>query len=323
MMTYYEWKKAIIVNYQSEKEHDMRQFGIQVISDIDDSGKELICSSIYGTNNNAILKNALGSAENVAIIVGFGGNTNLHLGHLLLSNELRFYLNKINNPKFYFVNFDADEDKSFVNKIKLLSEDSGKSMDYEIIDYKNLAALKLRRKIAQSLNINTVNRVMGWQNENMQSYEKTLDMLTTFSLGSILQEHQSIILTDINQKTYYALYKQIENRISNQDTCFVYHLLIPSLKSPTERMSIKNPKSLIYLDDSNDEIENKLKKSYSGVENKETTCSILRVADLLLSDDKTMRLVNNCINTANGCKNCKANNITMLSNEIIKRRTRR
>ena len=322
-MTYYEWKKTIVGNYQKEKEHDMHQFGIYPIDVTTDIGHKLICSNIFGTNDNNSLCQALNSNEDVAIIVGFGGNTNLHLGHLLLSNELNFYLNNIQCPKFYFVNFDADNNKEFVNQIKRLSENSEHSMKYEIIDYKNINALKLKRKIAQCLNINTVNRVMGWKNEDIQSYEKMLDMLATFSLGSIIPEKYSIILTDINQKTYYALYKQIESKINNNITCFVYHLLMPSLKSPTERMSIKKPKSLIYLNETNAEIEDKLKKSYSGIYNKENTCSILRIADLVLSSDEMMRLVNNCINNNNSCNACKISNIGTISNEIVNRNTRK
>lgn len=322
-MTYLEWKKIIISNYQKEKEKDMHQFGIQIIDDTTDIGKKLICSNIFGTNSNKMLNYAINSNEDVAIIVGFGGNSNLHLGHLLLSNELNFYMNSIKNPKFYFVNFEADNNRSFVDQIIGLSEDYNGMMNYEIIDYKNLESLKLKRKIAQSLNINTVNRVMGWENEDIQSYEKMLDMLTTFSLGAILKEKQSIILTDINQKTYYALYKQIENKINTKDTCFVYHLLMPSLKSPNERMSIKNPKSLIYLTDKNEEIENKLRKSYSGIDHKENTCSILRVADLVLSSDDTIQLINNCINNSNGCKDCKMDNIPTISEEIVRRRIRK
>lgn len=319
-MKYYEWKKFIINNYQKEKENDMKQFGIRPIDDTTNTGKNLICSNVFGTNNNNTLESIINSEEEVAIIVGFGGTGNLHLGHLLLSNELKYYLTNIKHPKFYFVNFEINYDIEILNQMKKLSESANKHMKYEIIDYNNLDVLKLKRKISQFLNINTVNRVMGWKNEKMQSYEKMLDMLTTFSLGSILQEKHSLILIDINQKTYYALYKQIENKINKNLTCFVYHILFPSLKSPIERMSIKKAKSLIYLTDSYDKIESKLKKSYSGMENKEATCSFLRVADLVLSENDMTILINDCIKNINICNTCKNVNAEIISKKIIKRR---
>lgn len=322
-MKYYEWKKRIIESYIKNKRSEMQQFGIQEIDSTTDIGKKLVCSNIFGTNNNDRLKSIADSNENTAIIVGFGGNDELHLGHLLLANELNFYLKNIKKPKFYFVNFESENNKKFVTKIKNLSAIYDYDMKYEIIDYKNLEALKLKKKIAKSLNINEVNRVMGWKNEKIHSYEKVLDMLTTFALGNILPEKQSIILTDINQKTYYALYKKIENKVNNINACFVYHLLMPSLKSPSERMSVKNTKSLIQLNDNLEEIEKKLKKSYSGVEDKEITCFILRTADLVLTNNETIVLVNNCINNLSYCKYCKENNIEKISNEIHKRKIRK
>lgn len=319
-MTYYEWKKNIISNYQELKANDMKQFGIEATDDNNDFGKKLICANIFGTNNNSLFQSISNSQESTAVIIGFGGNSNLHLGHLLLINELVFYLKNLKQVKLYFVNLESDNDKSFVHKIRQIIDFYDVNVNYEIIDYKNLDALKLKKKIAQSLNINTVNRVMGWSNENLQSYEKMLDMVTTFSLGSILAEKNSIVITDINQKTYYALYKQIENKLKNTSTCFVYHLLMPSLKSPLERMSIKKEKSLIYLDEEQEKIESKLSKSYSGIEHKEMTCSVLRVADLVLSNDQTIDLVNKCIANNEGCKVCKSNNIDKITKEIVLRR---
>ena len=245
-MTYYEWKKQLIDNYRKDKENDMKQFGIYEIDDSTDIGKNLICANIFGTNSNELLQNIMTSDQSKAVIIGFGGNSNLHLGHLLLVNELMFYLNNFKKVKFYFVNLEVDSDKGFVYKIMKILENLNYKVDYEIIDYKNLETLKLKKKIAQSLNINTVNRVMGWENNDLQSYEKMLDMVTTFALGSVLKEKESIVITDINQKTYYALYKHIENKLKNNSICFVYHILMSSLKSPFERMSIKKAKSLIY-----------------------------------------------------------------------------
>lgn len=319
-MIYYEWKKNIISNYQELKANDMKQFGINTIDDNNEFGKKLICVNIFGTNDNSLLQSISDSEESKAIIIGFGGNSDLHLGHLLLINELVFYLKNLKQVKLYFVNLESDNDKSFVHKIRQIIDFYDINIDYEIVDYKNLEALKLKKKIAQSLNINTVNRVMGWNNENLQSYEKMLDMVTTFSMGSILKEKYSIVITDINQKTYYALYKQIEKKLKNDCTCFVYHILMPSLKSPLERMSIKNEKSLIYLDEEQEKIESKLRKSYSGIEHKEMTCSILRVADLVLSNDQTIDLVNICIENNEGCKDCKSNNIDKIAKEIVLRR---
>lgn len=321
-MTYYEWKKSLINDYQKMNLDEMKQFGIEKIDDDTDIGKKLVCANIFGTNDNNLLQNMMVSDETKAIIIGFGGNSNLHLGHLLLTNELNFYLKNLKSVKLYFVNFDIDDDKNFVYKIKKIIDNNVFNINYEIVDYKNLEALKLKKKIMQSLNINTVNRVMGWNNMDLQSYEKMLDMLTTFSLGSILKEQQSIVITDINQKTYYALYKQIEKKVKNNSICFVYHMLMPSLKSPIERMSIKKPKSLIYLDEQIDTIENKLRKSYSGLDDKEISCSILRVADLVLTEDETTVLVNNCIENNDYCKKCKDNNLENISNEIVRKKIR-
>lgn len=319
-MNYYDWKKIIVSDYQQQRQADMRQFGIHKIDDTNNIGKKLICTNIFGTNSNEMLNNIINSEENTAIIIGFGRNNNLHLGHLLLSNEISFYLKNVKHPIFYFVNFESDNNISFIKQIERFGNNYEDNMKYEIIDYKNFKAIELKRKIAELLNINTINRVMGWNNVNMIFYEKTLDMITTFALANILNERQSIVLTDINQKTYYALFKTIENKINTKDICFVYHLLLPSLKSPVERMSISKEKSSIRFNDSEDEIINKLKKCYTGIESKEKTCLILRIADLVLKNDETLRMVNKCIDAENYCSFCKEKNIRIITKELIKRK---
>lgn len=319
-MTYYDWKKNIINNYQIQNQFEMKQFGIVPIDENAEYGKKLVCTNIFGTNDNALVNEIFTSDDEVSIIIGYGGNGNLHLGHLLLSNELLFYLKNLKKSKIYFVNFEVDDDKSFVEKINKLIDSNINSHDFTIIDYRNVEALKLKKMISKLLNIRTVNRIMGWKNADMYSYNKMLDMITTFAVGSILKEKNSIIITDINQKTYYALYKQIENKLHTQSSCFLYHMLMPSLKSPNERMSIKNIKSLVYLDDCPKEIYNKLLKSYSGMTHKESTCSILRVADLLASETDTAKLINDCISINNNCKQCKEKNIEKIIQKIIDRR---
>ena len=319
-MTYYDWKKNIVNNYQIQNKFEMKQFGIVPINENTEYGKKLVCTNIFGTNNNDLVNEIFTSDDEISIIVGYGGNGNLHLGHLLLSNELLFYLKNLKKPKIYFVNFEVDDDKSFVEKINKLIDSSIISYDFTIIDYRNVEALKLKKMISKLLNVKTVNRIMGWENADMYSYNKMLDMITTFSLGSILKEKNSIVITDINQKTYYALYKQIENKLHIHTSCFFYHMLMPSLKSPNERMSIKNTKSLVYLDDCYEEIYNKLLKSYSGMAYKELTCSILRIVDLLLPEADTVKLINDCICINNNCKQCKDKNIEKIIRKIIDRR---
>ena len=310
-MEYHKWKNEIVKKYQNDNEIQMKQFGIKKIEDCTELEKELIDNNIFGTNDKKILKTLFNDKINeIPIVIGYGGNSNLHLGHLILINEILFYLRKSNNLKIYFVNLEVNIDKKFTEKIINYISHYFQNVNYEIIDSNNIEALKLKKKISKLLNINTVNRIMGWNNEKIYSYEKTLDMLTTFSLGKILnKKNPPIIITDLNQKTYYALYKTIEKKLSIQTPCFVYHMLMPSLKSPSERMSINNFQSLIYLKDSEEEIIKKIKSGYTGLDNKEFTCSLLRVGDLVLSRSEMEQIINDCVCIPKNCKYCKENNI--------------
>lgn len=320
-MTYNDWKKNLINIYQEEKKLEMSQFGIVPIDETFQTEEKFLCTNIFATNNNELLRNIICSTEGTAIVIGYGGNSNLHLGHLLLTNEILFYLKNLINTKIYFINFEPNDSNDFVKRTLKIINNSVGDINYEVINFKNIQALKLKMEIAHNININTVNRIMGWKNESIQNYEKVLDMLTTFSIGKILPEKYSIIITDINQKTFYALFSQRQNKLSIESPCFLYHMLLPSLKSPNQRMSIKNPKSLIYLDEGEEKIKEKLKKSYSGIEHRENTCSILKISDLVLSNIETEDLLNNCIYGGEGCKICKEKYIEQISKEIVKTRS--
>lgn len=315
---YYEWKEKIFEQYVKSISDDMNQFGIYPINDNSEIGKELICNNIFGTNDNEAILKIFNSNQETAIIVGYGGNSYLHMGHLLLANEILFYLRKIPKCKIYFVNFDVDTEHTFVEKICNIVSNN---IDYEIVDYHNIEAMKLKKKISKITNVNTINRVMGWKNECIESYEKTIDMITTFSLSNILSEQQSIIISDINQKTFYTLFKSIQDKLElNGINCFLYHMLIPSLKAPNQRMSIKDSKSILFMDDNIEIIESKLRKSFTGVEDKQYTCSMLRVLDLLVQNAETEKIIEDCIHNNNYCSLCKNKNIENIKNQILCRR---
>lgn len=318
-MIYYDWKKEIIKKYQNDNSSKLEQFNIEIIDEKDLLYSKFLENNIYAINKNNYFNNFDKIDEKNAIVVGFGNSGLLHIGHFLLAKELLFYIK--NNSKIYFVNLDPDNDNVFVYQIlDILKSNYSQKIDYEILTCNDIDILKLKKKIASNLSVNMIDRVMGWKSENLQSYEKALDMMATFSLSDLIPENNKIIITDINQVTFYGLIKNIENRLQIELPNYTYHLLLPSLKSPDERMSVKKSKSLVFIDDDESEIEKKLKGSFTGTVDRQLTCSFLRVIDLINSVEETERVILNCNDCNFTCSECKKNNINKLVKKIKDKR---
>ena len=321
-MNYFEWKKSIIEDYQKLNFDKMSRSGIQPIIAHDKISNLLISNNVFGTNDNQKFFNTFYNNDETAIVVGYGGNSNLHIGHLQLVKEIILYLKLLDNPKLYFVNLEFNQDNLFVNKIMKLINNLFGNVNYDIIGFQNYNANILKQEISNYIKVGSINRVMGWKNENLISYDKVLNMLATFLIGNILTEKSAIIITDINQRTYYSLLSIIKQRFNFKSSIFCYHTLMQSLISPDERMSIKNPKSLIFLDDDYNDICKKLNKSYTGIDEKQRTCSLLKIADIALTNDELEPIISNCISRCNNCKECKQNVIPLVSNNLVLRRVK-
>lgn len=318
-MLYYAWKEKIIEKCQDDNISKLKQFNIDVVDKNDFLYTKFLENNIYAINKNSYFDDFSKYDKKNAIIVGFGNNGALHIGHFLLAKELLFYIN--NNSKIYFVNLDPDNNNKFVYQmIDILKNNCVNGIDYEILTCDNSDIMKLKKKVATNLNINTVNRIMGWKNENLQSYEKVLDMVTTFSLSNLILENNKIVVTDINQATFYGIVKNIGNKLHLELPNYVYHLLMPSLKSPVERMSVNKPKSLIFIDDEENIIERKLNSSFTGTTDRQLTCSFLRVIDLINPIEDTETAIEHCINCNFTCSECKKNNLDILVKKIKSKR---
>lgn len=321
-MRYYKWKEEIINNYQKDNKSKLDQFSINTIDENDLLYNNFLENNIFAINRNSYFNNFYKLENKNAIVVGYGNSGDLHMGHLLLAKELLFYIN--NNSKIYFVNLDPDNNNYFVYQIlDILRNNYIGEIDYEIFNCNNIDIMMLKKNIACSLNINMINRIMGWKNQNLQSYEKVLDMITTFCISDLIPEKNIIIITDVNQVTFYGLAKNIKNKLQIELPNYAYHLLLPSLKSPYERMSVKKSKSLIFIDEDENLIEKKLRCSYTGTANKQFTCSFLRIFDLVNFIDDTEKIIVDCEDCKYSCLECKNNNIDKLVKKIKERRINR
>lgn len=322
-MLYQIWKNEIIKNYQSLYASKMEQFGIKKI--VSDQGiiQKLIDNNIYASNNINKILSCYYKNEELAVIIGFGNNSNLHLGHLTLINEILFYLENFDDVVLYFVNLDICFNDKFVKEIlSVLKNNYSGNIKYEILDREQNDVKSLEERISKNINISSIDRVMGWKNNTLDKYNKVLNMLTTFSINSVLREQNIIVITDINQATYYGLYYEIHKKLKLPMPSFMYHLLLPSLKSPLNRMSIKDTNSIIYLSDSYDDMKIKLQKSFTGLENKELTCSFLRIMDTVYNNQECKeKILAECCN-GTCCSECKKNNMDNVITLIKTRKLR-
>lgn len=321
-MNYFEWKSKMVNNYQITYHNKLKQFGITSLVGTNDFVKDLILNNIIGATKLELLESSYETDETLNIIVGFGGNGKIHLGHLSIINEILFYLRKNIKIKIFFVNFDIGYKNIFINNmIYFLKNNYSRLIDYEIIDNNSIDILKLKKVIAQNISINEINRIMGWTNRNYYDYEKVLNMLTTYFINNLWKEN-TIVLSDINQLTFYGLAKNLEKKLKMVLPIFTYHTLMTSLKSPSERMSIKKEKSTIFFDEDKNIISKKLYSAYTGNNNKIETCSYLKILDLFYQREYIEDKINNYCLCNKKCDNCKKCSNEDLTNKIIKKKLR-
>lgn len=73
-----------------------------------------------------------------------------------------------------------------------------------------------------------------------------------------------LIIAGIDQDPYFRLVRDIAEKIGELKPSVIYANFLPGIFTKQSKMSSSNPLSAIFLEDSNSEIEKKIKKSFSG-----------------------------------------------------------
>ncbi|NMI89155.1 tryptophan--tRNA ligase [Nanohaloarchaea archaeon] len=153
-------------------------------------------------------------------------------------------------------------------------------------------------KIAEKINNSQARGVFGFEGSTSigMNFWPAIQNIPTF-----FENKRCVIPAAIDQDPYWRIQRDIAEKFGDRKTAAIHSKFIPALTGPEGKMSSSKPETAIMLDDSPEEVEEKVKKhAYSGggdtlEEHREqgadlsVDTSFQWLRNLLLEDDERMR----------------------------------
>jgi tryptophanyl-tRNA synthetase len=281
---------------------------------------------------------AIENGKQFSVLVGMRPGSKLHIGHLTLIRELHWLIQQGGQPIFIFAGYEANRFLSvhdaktqmiwFGEKYLKFTGDSlpDTSLSFSDQDCRDLQALEYRA--GECLSVKKVMQLYGWNTEvTVANLRVPAITAAAFLLPSkLFPERPTLVLSDIHQITHAEAAKIVARQLELSSPSYSYRLLLPSLEGPKKRMSMKNSKSLILLDESREQIGLKLQRSFSGGCSTQEEqrlkggnphlCSFFRIAEVLQSCDSTAQMYEKCISGITLCGECKKQHQIELLNRL-------
>jgi tryptophanyl-tRNA synthetase len=276
---------------------------------------------------------AMSSGKPFKVLVGMRPSSRYHLGHLTLMRELHWLVQKGGEPVFIIASYEAgkylhvDELSVCINAFrKCYQRFTGANLPESCLlfsDRDDSGLRLLEDEVAENISFAGVRQLFGW--DDGVSLAKLRVVSTTaaaFLYPQRLFPHTPyLVLSDVNQVTFSEAARSVSKRLKLAPPSVSYRLLLPSLLGPGKRMSVKDPRSLILLDENADSVTAKLLRSFSGgCASKEQQiveggnpyqCSFFALANVLDPDGST-DMHRKCVNGEVLCSQCKLGTIPRL-----------
>ena len=287
----------------------------------------LLGVGVWGLQNHTHLCSAVKNKNCFAVLVGMRPGATFHLGHLTMMNELQWYVQRGGVPLIVYAGFEAGkkqedlvlshEFESFKKLYRRFTGDDLASDTVVVSDLENVTLLGLERQIEEIINARKILQLYGWDESTSVAKLRTpCKTAAAFLLPSVLMPKvPSVILSDINQVTHFEVAKIASRSLGLRLPTVSYRHLLQSLEGPEGRMSVKNPKSLLLLDDTPEMVGNKLKRCFSGgkltaEEQRENggnpdVCSFFKVANVTLPREESAAIYESCRDGSVLCGQCK------------------
>lgn len=287
----------------------------------------LLGVGVWALQNHAQLCAAIKNRKPFAVLVGMRPGATFHLGHLTMMNELQWYVQKDGVPLIVYAGFEAskkqedlDHSHEFERFKSLYRHFTGGDLTSDtsaISDQEDTFLLRLERQIEEVITARKILQLYGWdESTSVAKLRIPCKMAAAFLLPSVLMpEMPSVILSDINQVTHFEVAKIASRSLGLRLPTVSYHHLLQSLEGPEGRMSVKNPKSLLLLDDKPEIVGNKLKRCFSGgkltaEEQRKSggnpdVCSFFKVANATLPREESFAIYESCRDGSVLCGQCK------------------
>jgi len=337
------WLQERMMLAAAEVADTVKQFALETIpkapiDDLAEIREGFARVGVWAFQNPTPVFKAMESGKQFSVLVGMRPDVTFHLGHLTLMRELNWLVQKGGQPIFVFAGYEADrflsadnarvEMARFGEKYLKLTGDSLPDTSVSFSDQDCQELQFLENRSGKCLSVRKVLQLYGWD-ESLSVARLRIPIVTAavFLLPTTLfPKRPTLILSDIHQITHAEATKIVARQIKHPLPSYSYRLLLPSLEGPEQRMSVKNTKSLILLDEAQEQIERKLQRSFSGgrltpeEQRREggspQRCSFFKIAEVLQPRDTTTWMYKKCVSGTTLCGECKRKYIPTLVEKI-------
>lgn len=244
------------------------------------------------------------------LYTGIGPSGSMHIGHIIsfyfskwLQDrfDVNLYIQVTDDERFLTGDGTIDEINKYaeenIKEIAAVGFDPDKTFIFRNREYMgNMYEAAL--KIAEKVNYSVASSVFGFESSTNigMIFYPAVQMVPTF-----FEDKRCLIPASIDQDPYWRIQRDIANKLDHCKAAQIHSKFIPALTGPEGKMSSSKPRSAIMLDDSPEEVREKvMKKAFSGgQETKEehrekgadlsVDVSYQWLRNLLLDDDQRLK----------------------------------
>jgi len=248
--------------------------------------------------------------EDFFLYTGIGPSGKMHLGHIISfyitkwiqqKFDVNVYIQVTDDEKHWDRGMSFEEIEKYaehnIREIAAVGFDPDKTFIFRNREYMgNMYDAAV--KVAGKINNSTAQSVFGFEGSTNigMNFWPAIQCLPTF-----FEEKRCLIPAAIDQDPYWRIQRDIAEKFGYKKTAAVHSKFIPALTGPEGKMSSSKPKTAIMLDDSPEEVEEKVKShAFSGggetlEEHREegadlsVDVSYLWLHSLLMEDDERIR----------------------------------
>lgn len=336
----------------------VEQFGIkpfkELLSDINDPHWLMRRGIIFGQRDYGRIVEALHKKQDFAVVSGMMPSGKMHIGHKMIVDQILWY--EKNGADIYIpiadmesysargVDFEASKElaiKEYITNYIALGLDFKKKNIQVYLQSKNIMVNDLAYILSKKVTFNEMKAIYGFHGStNMAHMQAPLIQVADIlhpQMDELGGPKPTVVPVGPDQDPHIRLTRDIADRFKNQYRFVVpsstYHRFITGLTGG--KMSSSHPKTAIFLSDTPEEAENKVKTAKTGgreslKEQKEkggdpSNCVIYEMLlyHLIESDSALEEIMENCKNGTIMCGECKTQSAELMKEFFVKFSSRR
>lgn len=297
-------------------------------------------AGVWALQNPLSVFKAMRGRSPFTVLVGMRPTSTFHLGHLTLMRELQWLVECGGQPVFLFASYEAgkfittDDAKLEMARFgETYLKFTGVPLPETAVSFSDRECRELQileDRAAEHLSVRKILQLYGWD----ESVSVATLRIPTATAAAFLfpavrfPDRPTLVLSDIHQITHAESAKIAARQLKLPLPSYSYRMLLPSLEGHAQRMSVKNPKSLILLGENREQVRNKLQRSFSGGRltpeeqrrdgGDPQHCSFFKIAEVLQPRDETAQMYQECVSGMSLCGECKKKHIPTLVEKIHK-----